>query len=158
VPEGVFYPLLSEFRRSEPQVDVISSPDGFDRSDDSISALADQIADRLAVKLGMQLMESAGVPDSEREGLWTADHVAAHYDVGVRFVYRHADELGCIRLGAGDRPRLRFDPRVVRERWPIVGDTLPQTAPTRRRARSSAGQQRDAVRSGYELFEFDEEP
>jgi hypothetical protein len=139
-------------------VDVIPSLDGFDRSDESISALADQIADRLAVRLGMQLTEGAGVPDSAQEGLWTADHVAAHYDVGLRFVYRHADELGCIRLGGGRRPRIRFDPRVVRERWPIVGDTLPQTAPTRRRARRSAGQRRDAVRGGYELFEFDEEP
>lgn len=37
--------------------------------------------------------------------LWTARRVAAHYAVGVRFIYANADELGAIRLGAGERPR-----------------------------------------------------
>jgi hypothetical protein len=120
-------------------VDVITALDGFDRSGDPISALADQIADRLAIKLGSRLMESVGRPDQGPQGLWTAREVAAHYDVGVGFVYQHADELGCIRLGGGRRPRLRFDPRVVRERWALVGDALPATAPTTRRARRSTG-------------------
>jgi hypothetical protein len=139
-------------------VDVISTLVGFDRSDDSISALADQIADRLAVKLGMRLMEGTEAPDSDQEGLWTAEHVAAHYDVGVRFVYRHADELGCVRLGGGGRPRLRFHPRVIRERRPAVGDALPKPAPTRRRMRSSANRQRGRDGGAHELLEFDEEP
>ena len=34
--------------------------------------------------------------------LWTARRVAAQYAVGVRFIYAHADELGAIRLGAGN--------------------------------------------------------
>lgn len=51
--------------------------------------------------------------DDARE-LWTARRLAAHYAVGVRFIYANADELGAIRLGAGERPRLRFDPAVVR--------------------------------------------
>lgn len=156
MPELLSYPILSEFQKPEPRVNVISALHGFDRSDDSISALADQIADRLAAKLGAQLVESAAAADAGRAGLWTADHVAAHYDVGVRFVYRHADELGCIRLGGGHRPRLRFDPRVVRERWPVVGDALPTPAPTRKRKRSKPSQQRGGGRA-YELFEFDEE-
>src|ERR1700674_5477174 len=46
--------------------------------------------------------------------LWTARRVAAQYAVGVRFIYAHADDLGAIRLGAGQQPRLRFDPAVVR--------------------------------------------
>jgi hypothetical protein len=152
-----FYPLLSDIRRSGPQVDVISVRDGFDRSDDSISALADQIADRLAVKLGMRLMESATAAESDQRGLWTARQVAAHYDVGVRFVYQHSNELGCIRLGGGHRPRLRFDPRIVRERWPVVGEVLPNPTPTRRRARSSSSGQRGGRRRTYELLEFEQE-
>jgi hypothetical protein len=139
-------------------MDGTSALDGFDRSDDPISALADQIADRLAVKLGMRLMEGAAGSESDPRGLWTAHHVAAHYDVGVRFVYQHADELGCIRLGGGRRPRLRFDPRIVRERWPLVGDTLPNSAPTRRRPRSKTSGQRGGGRRTYELLEFEQEP
>jgi hypothetical protein len=68
----------------------------------------------------------------DRGGLWTAARVAGHYSVGVRFVYAHADDLGAIRLGAGERPRLRFDPAVVRERWLDVNAPPPE-APTRRR-------------------------
>jgi hypothetical protein len=64
--------------------------------------------------------------------LWTARRVAAHYAVGVRFIYANADELGAIRLGAGERPRLRFDPAVVRERWASV-NALPAETRTRRR-------------------------
>jgi hypothetical protein len=139
-------------------VDVISALDGYDRSDDPISALADEIADRLAVKLGMRLMEGAAAAESDPGGLWTARQVAVHYDVGVRFVYQHADELGCIRLGGGRRPRLRFDPRIVRERWPVVGDVLPNPAPTRRRARNNSSGQRGGRRRTYELLEFEQEP
>jgi hypothetical protein len=138
-------------------VDVISAL-GFDRSDDPISALADQIADRLAAKLGMWLMESARAAESDPRGLWTARQVAAHYDVGVRFVYQHADEVGCIRLGGGRRPRLRFDPRIVRERWPLVGDVLPTPAPTRRRTRGNTGEQRDSRRRSYELMDYEQRP
>lgn len=136
-------------------MDVISALDGYDRSDDPISALADQIADRLAVKLGMRLMEKAAAAELDPRGLWTARQVAAHYDVGVRFVYRHADELGCIRLGGSGRPRLRFDPRIVRERWSVVGDVLPNPAPTRRRARSNSNEQRGGRRRTYEMLEFE---
>ena len=64
--------------------------------------------------------------------LWTARRVAAHYAIGVRFIYANADELGAIRLGAGERPRLRFDPAVVRERWASV-NALPAQTRTRRR-------------------------
>lgn len=122
-----------------------------------VSALADEIADRLAVKLGTRLMEAAATPGSGSRGLWTARQVAAHYEVGVAFVYQHADELGCLRLGAGRRPRLRFDPRIVRERWPLVGDTLPDPTPTRRRAPSNPSGQRGGTRRTYELLEFEQE-
>ena len=38
------------------------------------------------------------------------------WGVGRRWVYDHADYLGAKRLGAGKRPRLRFDPTEVADR------------------------------------------
>lgn len=144
-----------------------------------VSALADEIADRLATRLGPQLVEiveangfelisherprDASVGESSKaespeEALWTAGRVAAHYDVAVRFIYQHADELGCIRLGGGVRPRLRFDPDVVDERWPRVGGALPEPGPTRRRSTTRSEPARSRRRLDFELLDFDREP
>jgi hypothetical protein len=148
-----------------------------------VSALADEIADRLATRLGPHLAElveagaitspTDGRPDTSRpsraaasaetaaaydDGLWSAGRVAEHYDVAVRFVYQHADELGCVRLGGGVRPRLRFDPKTVSQRWPQVGGSLPETAPARR---SPAKRRQTPDRPGrprFELLDFDREP
>ena len=88
-------------------------------------------ADRCAISLDNQ--RRVVLHDYEDPGeLWTARRVAAHYAVGVHFIYAHADDLGAIRLGAGPRPRLRFDPAVVRARWASV-NALPPVARTRRR-------------------------
>jgi hypothetical protein len=135
-----------------------------DPADPIIAFLADQIADRLAQRLGPRLADIIGprgpstvAPTEEtesRDGLWTARHVAAHYRVDVRFVYQHADELGCVRLGGGPRPRLRFDPRAVRQRWPAVGEGLPAARTQRTRPTSGA---RRAKQRRYELLEFDRE-
>ena len=155
-----------------------------DPGDPIIAALADQIADRLAHRLRPQLAEiiDAGglhtVPpveevrkraemgarragDSETENgetLWTARRVAAHYYVAVSFIYQHADELGCVRLGGGKRPRLRFDPRIVHERWPHVGGVLPTEAAQRSRSGSRGRVRGRTEERGYELLEFEREP
>jgi hypothetical protein len=76
----------------------------------------------------------------------------------VNFVYQHANELGCIRLGGGRRPRLRFDPRIVRERWTLIGHTLPEPALPRRRAPSKRSEPRRDGRLSYELIEYEEGP
>jgi hypothetical protein len=126
----------------------------------SLAELADELADRLAGRLAAQLAELAhaaafeSMPD---DGWWTAARVAAHYNVGVRFIYEHADELGCVRLGGGRRPRLRFDPTVVARRWSSVGDTLPQATPSRRWRDPAAAKGALAARD-YELIEFDRDP
>ena len=104
------------------------------------------------------LRATAPRPGEDAGALWTARHVAAHYGVTANFVYGHANELGCIRLGTGPCARLRFDPRVVRERWSMVG-RLPAL---RRTTQKHAGSQRRS-RSGsdnrrYELLDFDREP
>jgi hypothetical protein len=144
-----------------------------------VSALADEIADRLATRLGPQLVEiveanrselisherprAASIGESSKaespeDALWTAGRVAAHYDVAVRFIYQHADDLGCVRLGAGARPRLRFDPDVVRERWPRVGGALPELGPTRLRSTPRSEPSRRRRPASFELLDFDREP
>jgi hypothetical protein len=75
-------------------------------------------ADRCAISLDNQ--RGVVVDDYDDPGeLWT---------VGVRFIYANADDLG-----AGPRPRLRFDPAVVRERWASVNALPPETRTRRRR-------------------------
>ncbi len=137
-----------------------------DRSTDPaaslLGALADEIADRLASRLATRLAEMVeGGPTHEsapsEDGLWTAARVASHYRVAVRFVYEHADELGCLRLGGGRRPRLRFDPEIVRERWPTVGGALPDVMPTHRRAQARPNGRRRVAPSRPELLDFERE-
>ena len=91
------------------------------------------------------------IDDYDEPGeLWTARRLAAHYAVGVHFIYAHADELGGIRLGAGLRPRLRFDPAVVRERWASLNALPPIARPRHRRPTTKL----HAVPTG-ELLQFD---
>jgi hypothetical protein len=154
--------------------------DGREPSAALVAVLADRIAHLLAERIEEQLAQlladrrlDASIESSSsnfenpstskrrqlaktERGLWSAREIAEHYGVTVNFVYQHADELGCIRLGAGRRPRLRFDPRLVRERWTLIGDTLPEPARTRRRARSKTSGARRGGRPGYELIEYEE--
>ena len=108
-------------------------------------------ADRCAIKLDNQ--RGIVIDDYDDPGeLWTVRRLAAHYAVGVHFIYAHADELGVIRLGAGPSPRLRFDPAVVRERWASV-NALPPVARSRRRRPAT---KLDAA-PDVELLEFERE-
>ena len=89
---------------------------------------------RISVRSAWTTSEASFFDDYDDPGeLWTARRVATHYAVGVHFIYAHADELGAIRLGAGPRPRLRFDPAVVRERWASLNALPPIARPRRRR-------------------------
>jgi hypothetical protein len=40
--------------------------------------------------------------------------VSQWWGVTRNWVYAHAEDLGALRIGAGRRPRLRFDPDRVR--------------------------------------------
>jgi hypothetical protein len=132
--------------------------EGFDQAEDPIAALADQIADRLAVRLGRQLNRLAGSPvPAPASELWSARRVAVHYSVSLSFIYQHADELGCVRLGGGSCARLRFDPIAVQARWAQIGGSLPAERPQRRRSRRRG---RPATHQHDEdlLLEFEREP
>jgi hypothetical protein len=59
-----------------------------------------------------------GIAETAHAGtsLVDAAFLAAYLDVDRGWVYEHADELGVFKLGAGPRPRLRFDLDTVRDR------------------------------------------
>jgi hypothetical protein len=76
-------------------------------SPESVEALARRLA---------ELLGPAQHPERPRNRLISAEEVSRWWGVGRRWVYDHAEELGARRLGAGRRPRLRFDPEVVAER------------------------------------------
>lgn len=48
--------------------------------------------------------------------LLTAAEVSAWWGVHRGWVYEHANELGAIRIGDGERPLLRFDPEQITRR------------------------------------------
>ncbi|MHB8694211.1 MAG: hypothetical protein ACYDHH_23470 [Solirubrobacteraceae bacterium] len=126
-----------------------------------VDELADRLASRLVPKIADLVNTTAPSPSAQTQpagALWTTRRVAEHYGVAVGFIYQHADELGCIRLGGSSRPRLRFDPDVVRVRWPLVSGRLPELAPTHRRPTSRGRSRRRPADASSELLKFDREP
>ena len=87
---------------------------------DRFDALADSLADALLDRAGDELVERIArrvVELQREEGIVEqpvdAGEVARRYGVKRDWVYRHAEELGAVRLGDGPRPRLRFHPERV---------------------------------------------
>lgn len=78
-----------------------------------LGLLADMIADRLAARAGGELIDAA--------------ELARRLGRSRDWVYGHAERLGAVRLGDGDRPRLAF-------RWPQVLDKLDGTERQRQHA------------------------
>lgn len=108
----------------------------------TLDVLADAVADRILERLGALLEardEVEKVPVQERpadqERWLTATEVAARFSVDRGWIYEHADELGAIRLGDGERPRLRFS--VERVADALVPRPSPVTAPRRREPKRS---------------------
>ena len=126
----------------------------------TIDEIAMRLSDAVAERV-IEVMNTQGIsPPTSSTSTWLdAQQVAQRLGVSREWVYQHADELGCIRLGGGRCPRLRFDPRVIRERLPRVGE-LPSSRPTPRNRSSSRRGGTVSRRSdrGYELLDFDREP
>jgi hypothetical protein len=94
-------------------------------------------------------LERLLVPDAVDGGTQLVDAAVVADAIGHSrdYVYEHADELGAVRLGAGPRPRLRFDLRRAVAAYAASCSTgrsadaaePPRSAPSRRqRARISA--------------------
>lgn len=75
---------------------------GLSLDEASVNAVAQQVVELLR---GMGLVT---------EELVDASEIARRFGVSTDYVYRHAEELGVVRLGDGKKPRLRFDPVTVR--------------------------------------------
>jgi hypothetical protein len=92
--------------------------------DDQLEQLADLITDRLA-----------NVTLTQTRALLTAPELAEALRVEVKSVYRHADELGAIRVGGA----LRFDAAVALAVKPSTSaeTTRPRTASKRHRRASA---------------------
>lgn len=92
-------------------------------------ASIDAVARRVVELLREETTRRTGGTD-----LISPAEVAQMLGVSRDYVYRHHAELGAVRVGAGSRPRLRFDPAVVTER--LAGESqshTPQRSPSRRR-------------------------
>ncbi|HVY78860.1 MAG TPA: hypothetical protein VG898_10170 [Solirubrobacterales bacterium] len=76
--------------------------------------LAPESIEEIACRIAELLRDSAEPPGPKR--LISAAEVAELWGVERDWVYENADQLGARRLGAGKRPRLRFDPAEVEER------------------------------------------
>lgn len=94
-------------------------------TDDQLDVLADLVAERL----------SANAAPSPSGGLVDAQTVAAALGVSRDWVYDHADQLGGVKVGDGDRPRWRFDLERARNAWQPAGE--PERAKPRRRQTSN---------------------
>ena len=107
-----------------------SAGDELQLAPESIEALARRVAELLA----------SG--ERPRPRHLTAAEVSDWWGVDRAWVYAHAAELGAKRLGAGERPRLRFDADVVASRIDELGPAKEVTggphpaAPDRRRSDS----------------------
>ena len=89
--------------------------------DEQLARLADLVADRLAERLEPTLISAA--------------ELARRLHVSRDYVYAHRADLGAVRIGAGERPRLMFW-------WPLRPRETPQKAPeqvSRRKHRRTAG-------------------
>lgn len=74
--------------------------------DESVTAIAERIVQLLGVgSIGSESID--------------ATEVARRLGVSRDYVYRHAEELGAVRIGTGPKGRWRFDPVKV-EQW-LVG-------------------------------------
>ena len=106
---------------------------GLTRAD--IEAIADSVAQRTAELIRPRLWL----------GLVDAAEVAQRLGVHESWVYAHAEELGAIRLGDGQKARLRFDlERVAR----AIGATEPGP-----RKRGPGRPRRHGLPSGVRLIE-----
>jgi hypothetical protein len=91
---------------------------------DALDRLADELADRIAMRLG------AMVP-AQPEPLVDAAEIARICGKTRSWAYEHAGELGAIRLGSGPRPRLVFSAARVAAMLEKVEEPTPLTLPSR---------------------------
>lgn len=93
------------------------------------------LAARIARLVAEQLAHTPAEPSHAERRLLTATEVSQWWGVRRAWVYAHAAELGAVRIGDGERPRLRFDPDRVEDylRSPGSAPATAQASPPRKR-------------------------
>jgi len=98
-----------------------------------------ELVEAVAQRVAELLRQDAPTPGA----LVDAQTLAALLGVSRAHVYRNAGKLGAVRLGDGERPRLRFDPAVALKARERTQASSPSPAPAlsqprrRRELRSS---------------------
>lgn len=111
----------------------------------AIETLAARVAELLANRLPPQQP-----PPSPPGRLLSAAEVSTWWGVSRGWVYQHATALGAMRIGQGERPRLRFDPDRVAEHLNRPPTNPPPAAPQpRRRVRRSPRIRGDSRRLAF---------
>jgi hypothetical protein len=99
--------------------------------------LAPAAVEAVARRVVELLADEHATPPTAR--LLDAVELADLLGVARSWVYDHGAELGAIRIGDGDRPRLRFDPAVAIAAWQTRDpEPEPQPRAPRRRAHRAA--------------------
>jgi hypothetical protein len=73
------------------------------------------LVEAVALRVVEMLADEHAAPPTAR--LLDAAHLAELLGVSRATIYEHADALGAVRIGDGDRPRLRFDLAVAIAAW-----------------------------------------
>ena len=102
------------------------------------AAAVERLAVRVAELLEQPLLEALEARLAERDdgALVDAATVANALGLSRSTVYEHADELGAIRLGNGDKPRLRFDLERAKAGVRGLQEESPEPARTSRSRRT----------------------
>jgi len=91
-----------------------------------------------AVRLDPETIEALAARVAELVGLGTVDplvtaeQLAEHLGVERGFVYRHANRLGAIRLGEGERAPVRFRLAEAEQAWTSRSTSERSLTPERR--------------------------
>lgn len=98
-------------------------------------ALVDAVARRV-----VEVLREEGAEPLKRPRLLTVAEVAAEYGVSTDWVYNNARQLGAIRLGAGPKPRLRFERATLEARIADMDSRSHRARPSPRAARRRGAQ------------------
>ena len=109
------------------------------RSDAADPSFVDAVARRV-----VELLREEGAVSREGPRLLTVAAVSQEFGVSTDWVYANAGSLGAIRLGSGQRARLRFDRATI-------ADRIAKVASHASRSRSSQrGKRRRRTREGVD--------
>jgi hypothetical protein len=81
---------------------------------DQLAELARLVAAELEPQITRAIAELRDAP-AQRDKWLSPAATAERFAVTTDWLYRHAAELGVLRLGDGPKARLRFDPRLVEQ-------------------------------------------